>query len=247
MAHDDDRSVGHVLTRRETLATFGAAAMLAALPKPFQALVPRPRRRLPGCIVRPAQTEGPYFVDTRLDRSDIRSDPASGAVSEGIPLLLTFTVTRISGTACETLPNVLVDVWQCDALGIYSGVKDISGKFDTTGSQFLRGHQRTGADGQATFRTIFPGWYQGRAVHIHFKLRTNAEGTRGHEFTSQLYFDDKVNDQVAAKSPYRTNRQTRNPNRFDRIFQEGGSELMLDVTRTGDGYRGGFDVGLVME
>lgn len=247
MTHDDDRSAGYVLTRREVLASFGVAAAFAALPPGVGSIMGRAGRRFPACVVRPAQTEGPYFVDTRLDRADIRSDPASGAVSEGIPLLLTFRVSGMAGGNCAPLPNVLVDVWQCDAVGVYSGVKDLGGHFDTTGKQFLRGHQRTGADGQASFRSIVPGWYQGRAVHIHFKLRTDPEGARGREFTSQLYFDEKLLDQVAAQVPYKTNRQSRSPNREDKIFQEGGRELMLDVGRSGEAYSAVFDVGLVME
>ncbi|MEP7325976.1 MAG: intradiol ring-cleavage dioxygenase, partial [Gemmatimonadota bacterium] len=202
---------------------------------------------LPACMVRPAQTEGPYFVDTRLDRSDIRPDPTTGTVSAGIPLDLTFRVGRSDGMSCAPFPGVLVDVWQCDALGVYSGVKDISGKFDTTGKQFLRGHQRTDARGVATFRTIMPGWYEGRAVHIHFKLRVDPQANRGKEFTSQVYFDDKLLDQLAAKAPYATNRQTRSANRQDKIFGEGGSDLVLEVARDGDGYRSEFEVGLVLQ
>jgi protocatechuate 3,4-dioxygenase beta subunit len=245
MSHDDDRSIGHLLTRREILASLGIAAAVTTLP--VGALFAASRRRLPRCIVRPAQTEGPYFVDTGLDRSDIRSDPASGMVPQGEPFTLTFQVGRMDGSSCTPMAGVLVDIWQCDAQGIYSGVKDINNLFDTTGRQFLRGHQRTDANGQAMFQTIFPGWYQGRTVHIHFKLRTDPAAGRGHEFTSQLYFEDKVGDELFTHAPYAANKQARVRNSGDGIFRrERGFELVMDVVRESKGFRGVFDVGMIL-
>jgi protocatechuate 3,4-dioxygenase beta subunit len=248
MSRHDDDTIGHVLTRREILASLGIAAGAAALPRELRAGLSALRSGLPACIVRPAQTEGPYFVDVGLDRSDIRPDPGTGKLSEGVPLELVFRVSRMNGSSCAPFPGVLVDVWQCDAVGVYSGVRDINGKFDTTDQKFLRGHQRTGPDGTASFRTIYPGWYQGRTIHIHFKLRTDPSGSRGREFVSQLYFDDKLGDQVAALEPYSGNRDRRTINRMDRIFAEGGGrDLLLDLGIEGKGYRGVFDVGLVMD
>ena len=92
-------------------------------------------------------------------------------------------VSQADGSACMPMEGVIVDVWHCDALGVYSGVQGNSGNF-------LRGFQRTDANGAAMFKTIYPGWYQGRAVHIHFKIRTDPEADAGFEFTSQLFFDD---------------------------------------------------------
>ena len=143
---------------------------------------------LPSCVVRPAQTQGPYFVDERLNRSDIRSDPASGKVEAGTPLTLALSgdTGRRSG-GCKSLAGVQVDVWQANALGHYS---DIGGE-QTKGQRFLRGYQMTDAQGMATFQTVYPGWYNGRTVHIHFKLR------RGNAtFTSQLFFDEALTDRV---------------------------------------------------
>ena len=121
--------------------------------------------------MQPEQTEGPYFVDKMLDRSDIRTDAVTAAIKGGLPLRIAFTVSQIaSDGTCALLPGAQVDLWQCDAAGVYSGVKDRS--FDTTGQTFLRGHQVTDAGGTANFLTIYPGWYQGRAVHVHFKIRT---------------------------------------------------------------------------
>jgi protocatechuate 3,4-dioxygenase beta subunit len=253
MDHDDVQ-VGRILSRREVLALLGAGGA-AALASPRAASAgasaaasptTRPPFRLPKCIVRPSQTEGPYFVDTELDRSDIRSDPTDGSVCEGAPLTLEFQVSRINAQACEPLPGALVDVWQCDAGGVYSGVEDIDGLFDTTGKRFLRGHQVTDRSGIARFTTIYPGWYPGRTVHIHFKIRTNPGDSTGHEFTSQVYFDDAFTDRVFQAQPYAENTGERTRNPGDAIYRSGGSQLLLDVTEDGAGYRAIFDVGLQM-
>ena len=194
---------------------------------------------LPACVVRPEQTEGPYFVDEQLNRSDIRPDPSDGSVRPGAPLALTFLVSRINGATCAPLEGAVVDVWHCDAAGVYSGVND-RGFGSTAGQLFLRGYQTSGSDGAAAFTTIYPGWYSGRATHIHFKIRT----ADGYEFTSQLYFDDALTDLVHAQEPYaaRGQRDTRNAN--DGIFRAGGELLTLNVTESGDGYAAVFDVGL---
>lgn len=196
------------------------------------------------CVVRPQQTEGPYFVDERLNRSDLRLDPSDGSVTRGVPLRLVFRVARIAGSSCTPLRGALVDVWQCDALGVYSDIRDIHGWFDTRGKKFLRGYQATDASGIAQFMTIYPGWYPGRTVHIHFKVRADSESGRGDEFTSQLYFEDSVTDQVHAQPPYATKGRRTLRNDGDFIFQGGGNQLILRLTQEGQGYVGTFDLGL---
>jgi protocatechuate 3,4-dioxygenase beta subunit len=186
--------------------------------------------------------EGPYFVDERLNRSDIRPDPTDGAVKPGAPLALAIRVHEIRGEACTPFPGAMVDVWQCDASGVYSDVRDRA--FDTRGKKFLRGYQLTDAVGAASFMTIYPGWYPGRTVHIHFKIRTEPEAHRGYEFTSQLYFDDAVTDQVFSQPPYQRIGRRRTRNAEDGIFQDGGERLMLPVTPQPDGFAGTFDIGL---
>lgn len=250
MSDVDDLQVGKVLSRREILTTLGAAgAALVLGPNLVRAAGPMQLAgtTLPGCVVRPAQTEGPYFVDTRLDRTDIRVDPTDGYLPVGVALELAVAVSRLDGAGCAPYAGVLVDLWQCDALGIYSGVEDINGKFDTTGKQFLRGYQVTGQDGVARFRTIYPGFYEGRTPHIHFKLRTDPDRARGREFVSQLYFDDAASDRVYAAAPYSDNRQRRVRNEGDRIFRQGGEELTLTLEPSGKGYQARFDVGLAMD
>jgi len=253
---DDDVPIGRVLSRREILAMLGGSVLLACTPVAVSAPSPSPAVTsaatagataapaapatpagavaVPSCVVRPALTDGPFFVDGRLDRSDIRSDPATGAVSAGAPLMLTFNVSRLSGSACTVLADAVVDLWQCDALGVYS---DVSGP--GAGRKFLRGFQRTDAQGRARFTTVYPGWYQGRTVHLHFKIRSGSQA-----FSSQLFFDDALSDTVFAKAPYsqRPGRPTRNAN--DGIFGQSRGQLTLQCVPSGDGYTAAFDIGL---
>jgi protocatechuate 3,4-dioxygenase beta subunit len=245
----DDAPVGRLLSRREILALLGASGVAAlAGCRPSRDVAEAGSAAgsvLPSCIVRPEQTEGPYFVDARLDRSDIRSDPATGAVKAGTPLALAFVVSRVGqGASCTPIAGAHVDLWQCDAEGIYSGVRDPS--FDTTGQQWLRGYQVTDATGTARFTTIYPGWYRGRTVHVHFKVRTEPAAARGYEFTSQIYFDDALTDVVHAREPYARMGQRTVRNERDGIFRRNGSQLMLAVSEDGPAYQGTFHVGLQM-
>lgn len=215
---DDDRPIGRILSRREVLALMGlsSAAVIAAACAPgaissatggataaasaatttASASVSSAAvaSLLPSCVVVAEVTEGPYYVDENLKRSDIRIDTADGASVDGTALRLDWVVSQVDGNACIPLEGVLVDVWHCNALGEYSDVSD--GGFNTVGHDFLRGYQHTDANGAATITTIYPGWYRGRAVHIHFKIRTDAAASSGFEFTSQLFFDDSLSDEI---------------------------------------------------
>jgi protocatechuate 3,4-dioxygenase beta subunit len=239
----DDLPVGRVLGRREALAALGAAGLALVADRWLPtSLLSAQTPRVPGCVVRPEQTEGPYFVDGMLDRSDIRSDPATREVKPGTPLVLTLAISSLRGDACTPLPGAHVDIWHCDALGVYSGVKDPH--FDTTGHHYLRGYQITDAKGEARFRTIYPGWYSGRAVHIHFKVRTDPAAERGHGFTSQLYFDDALTTRVQRASPYAGKTGRRTMNAEDEIFPNGGDQLVLAPERSGDGWAARFGLAL---
>jgi protocatechuate 3,4-dioxygenase beta subunit len=193
------------------------------------------------CVVKPQQTEGPYFVDERLNRSDIRSDPADHSVREGTELRLIFHLSQVDDNSCKPFAGATVDVWHCDASGVYSDVSDRS--FNTQGKKFLRGYQVTDKNGTAQFITIYPGWYPGRAVHIHFKIRTDSANQSSYEFTSQLYFDDSLTDKIHAQPPYISKGQ-RALNIQDRIFQDGGKDLLLRLSKAQKGYVGKFDIGL---
>ena len=259
---DDDAPVGRVLTRREVLSLLGAgtgAALLAAcVPGALSSSSPSSSASaasasalasatasasgqaaaVPSCIVRPELTEGPYYVDEELNRSDIRSDPTTGDVRPGATLALAFAVSRINGASCTAFEGATVDVWHCDALGVYSDVQDPSGS--TLGQKFLRGYQVTDASGAAAFTTIYPGWYRGRAVHIHFKVRTDD----GLEFTSQLFLDDSLTDTVHQRDPYASKGQRDTRNADDSIFRGGGDQLLLDARQGGDGYAATFEIGI---
>lgn len=264
---DDERDVGAAgVSRRKALGLLGAVGVAALAGADRVEGRPIAGRRAsadgeggpgevgrPGlsirdldCVVTPAQTEGPYFVDDVLERSDIRLDPTTGRRVDGVPLRLGIRVARVDGAACAPVEGALVDVWQCDAHGAYSDVLDANGLFDTRGQRFLRGQQRTDPSGQAEFVTIYPGWYRGRAVHIHFKVRAPAGEERTHELTSQLYFDDALTDRVHARPPYAANGPRDRRNDADGIFRRGesGSRLLLPVSPDGDGYGGEFRVGL---
>jgi protocatechuate 3,4-dioxygenase beta subunit len=260
---DDDRSIGRILTRREVLALLGAsgtAAFLAACtPAGSASQVPDASASasagasasasaaasagssnavgsaLPACVVAPELTEGPYYVDAELERSDIRTNTSDGAAAEGAPLTIDWIVSQADGSACMPMEGVIVDVWHCDALGVYSGVQGDSGNF-------LRGFQRTDAAGKATFQTIYPGWYQGRAVHVHFKIRTDPEADAGFEFTSQLFFDDDLSRRVYATGVYAQKGAQDMPNESDGIFNQSGGATLLSVEQEGEGYKATFPI-----
>ena len=229
-----------VLNRREALALIGAsgaALLTGALPARTASAA-----ALPSCVARPPQTEGPFFVDEGLNRSDIRADPRTGAVKPGLPLRLAFKVSRMGAASCTPLAGAQVDIWHCDAMGRYSDARDRGSS--SVGEKFLRGFQRTDEAGLARFLTIYPGWYGGRAVHVHFKIRTAALSAPAYEFTSQLYFDDALTDRVYALAPYAAGRQRSTRNTDDFLFRDGGSRLLLDAVQDAQGYAATFDIGL---
>jgi len=197
--------------RRRTLALLGAAGA---------GMLGWPVAAQPACIVTPAQTEGPFFLDTGLQRSDIRGDPGESTRSPGVPLALSLRVSAVTASTCIPLADALVEVWHCDAAGIYSGTSAAIGK------RFLRGYQPTDSGGEARFLTIYPGWYPGRAIHIHFKVV--AKNAAGHRvaFTSQLYFDEAVNAVIMSQPPYATRPDSRRVrNDRDHLYRDGGRQL----------------------
>ncbi|MEH2180473.1 dioxygenase family protein [Nostoc sp.] len=159
-----NRQLNLIFSRRDVLALFRAAGttilVVGCIPRKSSLAVPSSSASnsatLPACVVSSEQTEGPYFVDEKLNRSDIRSNPADGSVKDGVPLHLTLQVSQIGTTGCTPLADAIIDVWHCDALGIYSDVTDRS--FSTVGQKFLRGYQVSNANGTVQFTTIYPGW-----------------------------------------------------------------------------------------
>jgi protocatechuate 3,4-dioxygenase beta subunit len=194
------------------------------------------------CIVSPEMTEGPYFVDEKLNRSDIRPDPSTGEVSEGVPVRLAVNVSQVNGDTCTPVSGAQVDIWHCDAAGLYSDEQ----ANNTAGKKYLRGYQVTDENGHVEFTTIYPGWYMGRAVHIHVKVRTDPASEQGYEFTSQFFFDDTLSDDVFTNVAYsaRGTRDTKNSN--DNIYSGGGDEMTLALTPEGGGYAATFNIGMQM-
>jgi hypothetical protein len=183
---------------------------------------------LVSCVLTPELTEGPYYVAAERLRRDITEGKA------GVSLRLRLTI--VNATSCKPIRNAAVDIWHCDALGIYSGA--IAG---SPGTNFLRGVQRTAAKGVATFDTIYPGWYPGRAVHIHVKV--HIAGNVVH--TGQLFFPAKVTNAVYRRTPYSTHGGTPDTlNAADSIFRNGGSKGMLTLAKSGTVYVGSIAMGV---
>lgn len=259
--HDDDQPIGRILSRREVLKLFGTSSIFLfgglSLSQIVRAETPTPT--IPTCVVQPELTEGPYFVDEQLNRMDIRIDPSDESVKVGIPLHLVYRVSDVTNGMCVPLQDAQVDIWQCDAEGIYSGVEDTG--FNTEGEQWLRGYQVTDEFGVAEFLTIVPGWYSGRAVHIHFKIRTLGADGENYEFTSQFFFDPEQIEQLYMDEAYVENGLPDTPNDTDFIYQDGGDQLTLmledmteddlielseklEETTLNAGYKAIFDIGL---
>lgn len=225
------------ITRRDVILIIGASVFT----KPSMAQFVPGR---PTCLLTPEQMEGPYFSDLRMNRSDIRSDPTDGTVRTGVPLTLRLHAYAAASGACKPLAGAVIDIWHCDAAGVYSDAADA--RFDTRGKKFLRGYQVTDKNGAVEFLTIYPGWYPGRAVHIHFKVRVPVPQQGELEVTSQLYFPDLLTDQIHAHAPYTGGARRRQRNEDDGLYRHGGKQLMLDVEKQGQGYRASFDIGIDM-
>ena len=180
----------------------------------------------------PTVTEGPYWVDEKLFRSDIRTDPATGTARSGIPLTLTITVQNLSSSTCALLTGAYVDIWHCDAKGIYSDEGTYNpgggtGTVNTSGQRFLRGYQITDENGQVKFTTIYPGWYSGRTIHIHVRVRTYSGSTVLSNFVTQIFFDDAVNNTVLATSSYSRTTSRDTTNSSDMVYRVANPERML--------------------
>jgi protocatechuate 3,4-dioxygenase beta subunit len=191
------------------------------------------------CVLTPEATEGPFYLD--LDK--VRSDITEG--KDGTPLDLRITV--VDATGCTPIKDAAIDVWHCDAGGVYSGFSQAStggpggGQSATDDQTFLRGTQVTDANGLGQFQTIYPGWYRGRAVHIHMKVHVG--GSVVH--TGQLFFDDGLTDQVYLSAPYSSRGTPDVRNSADDIYRSAGAaSAVLAMTPSGNGYVGDITVGV---
>jgi len=170
------------------------------------------------CILTPEQTEGPYYIPNEAVRRNITDG------RPGVALLLRAFV--VNASTCKPIKAAAVDIWHADAGGVYSGFGSGAGN-----RTFMRGVQRTNAKGLAQFRTVYPGWYQGRTVHIHVNVHLGGDVVH----TGQIYFPDRMTDAVYRNQPYssRPNRDVRNA--ADSIFRNGGSKSLVTVKKNSAG------------
>jgi protocatechuate 3,4-dioxygenase beta subunit len=253
----DDAIVGTILNRREMLRLATGSGLGLAfgglLLKEADAAYQEEARKSVKLVASPAVTEGPFFVDEKLKRSNLLEGTKRETVVQGIPLSLTFTLYRLKDGKFAPLPNAVVDIWQADTKGVYSDVSAPMNHENTSGQNWLRGYQVSDANGIVRFQTIFPGWYMGRTTHIHFKVRQTVAKSATREFTSQLFFDDTLADTIFANAPYHTRDARQVRNRNDMVFTErqadgsrAGEHLMVECKSApkGKGYSTKFAVAL---
>jgi len=245
---NDDRTIGTILNRREALARLGSVGfglvagryaagseLLGAKPSPIIQTQTKEIIRQP-MVVSPALTQGPFFVDEMLNRSDLIGNTQRPSVINGLRLEMRLRCWELDGNIGKPLKGAQVDLWHCDAIGVYSDEPNGGGGENTLGQTWLRGYQLSDKGGLVVFKTIWPGWYPGRTIHFHFKVRFPMGGNT-YDFTSQFFINDTLNDQVMANPPYngRGNRNTRNSN--DGIYRTrlndnsfAGDRLLLDIS-----------------
>jgi protocatechuate 3,4-dioxygenase beta subunit len=230
------------LTRRRALGLAGlaGAAYVAGPLKPFgsdPATDPEAAGAAASCVLAPEVTEGPYWVDERLDRSDV-----TGGQS-GVPLSLALYVYR-ADDSCEPEQGAIVDIWHCNASGLYSDEASNS----TSGQTWLRGYQETDATGLASFKTIFPSWYAGRTIHVHVRVRTFSGTSTTYDFTTQIFFSESDAAAVLATSPYNSRSGRDTTNASDMIYKQeetAGNVLLPTLSGSASaGYSGTVGIGL---
>ena len=226
-------------TRREALALLGAAgAALAAGcgsdtgTSPDATGTTTTTGTTGGCAVAPSETVGPYPSLVDLVRSDIREGRS------GVPVALTITVVN-AASGCSPVSGAVVDVWQCDAEGRYSEYAQPG--YDGRGQTFLRGLQTTDAAGRVTFTTVYPGWYAGRATHIHVEVTVNGRSVK----VTQIAFPESVNAAVYGTGVYAARGTNPTSNTRDMVFSDSlASELATVTGSAAGGYTATFTVGV---
>ena len=219
------------LTRRESLLAAGGVVAAALLPEVADA-ASGPAGVSSGaisCVLTPEMTEGPYYVPNEKVRRNI---------TEGKPgVALELHLTVVNASTCKPIRNAVVDIWHADAGGVYSGA--VAGN---AGTNFVRGVQRTDSNGLALFKTIYPGWYRGRATHIHVKVYLSGNVVH----TGQLFFNEALSNAVYSRTPYSSHGLADTPNASDSIYRNGGSRSMLKLKRpvSGSGYIGAITMGV---
>lgn len=183
---------------------------------------------MPDCVLTPEQEEGPFYIDLAQVRQNLVED------RPGVPLALAVTV--VDSNTCRPIRDAAVDIWHCDALGVYSGEPSEGSEGET----FLRGIQLTDGNGLAEFATIYPGQYPGRTTHIHVKVHTGGQRRDGAyaggyvSHTGQLFTTDRRDAEVFVLAPYNRNTAEITARNADAIFRDqGGSSSVLDLAPAG--------------
>jgi protocatechuate 3,4-dioxygenase beta subunit len=248
------------IDRRAALAAFGALGLGALASACTKGPAPSgsPSGAQAACVLAPELTQGPYFIPGDLVRSDITEG------TPGTPLALVITV--VDAATCMPIKDAAVDIWHADASGVYSGYGAASTGADapspgapgpgpgpggppagggqlqapTDDLRFLRGIQMTDSSGVSRFQTIYPGWYRGRAVHIHLKVFMGAEEAH----TGQLFFDDDLTDKVHEAAAYRGRGPRDTRNAADGLFSAAGAAALLAVQPSDGGYTASVTVGV---
>jgi len=205
----------------------------------------------------PELTEGPYWVNTMLRRSDVRANSRGSAHQSGVPLHL-FIGVYDSSKGCRPLDGVAVDIWHANAHGVYSdessqqaGGGTSSAAGDTIADNWLRGYQITGKDhginhrpvsGQVSFRTIWPGWYTGRAIHIHVRVRKLSHGGATIAgYTTQIFFSDEDNNRVLTEaSPYNARSPQEDPTTGENDTVLSSADDATNIVKVKGSIRHGF-------
>lgn len=185
------------------------------------------------CALTPETTEGPYYIDPDLIRSDIR---------EGLPGVAMALRLQVVDQTCRPIPGARVDIWHCDAQGNYSGFagQGSDAARNTAGQTFLRGTQIADDAGNVAFRSIYPGWYRGRTTHVHFKVFLD----RATLLTGQIFFPDQVSRAVFAQAPSYGGRSGQAiGNDQDGIARRAGAGAFAQVATSADG---GVDAAMVI-
>lgn len=224
-------TIGKGLNRRDALSIFGAFGVGLGIAGCGSNETGAKDLGTADCILTPEATPGPFFIDEKLNRSDLLAGETDPAITDGVPLAVSFSILAVDGMSCSPVANAFVDIWHADVNGVYSDVApSMFQKVDTLGKKFLRAYQVTNSAGMVSFKTIYPGWYASRTAHIHFKVRLfSATGEKTFESTSQLYFSDAVSDEAYAAAPY-VARGARfvDKNTKDQVFNATGPGGMID-------------------
>jgi protocatechuate 3,4-dioxygenase beta subunit len=217
-----------------------------------------------GCVVAPTEEEGPFpytpdgttkdEIENPLNRTDIRSDVSSdtdnGVLQTGVLLTVTLTIVNTNND-CAAVSGARVDTWHCNRNGWYSGYGNQSGGLSGTsnsylGETWLRGYQLSDSNGKIQFTTIYPGWYQGRATHIHFEVFINGTLKK----ITQMAFPETISDAVHVTSLYAAHGVNPVRNASDSVFGDSATDLANETfTITGDatnGYTATHQIGLAL-